>query len=464
MKNKKKRILLKAFRIQLWITTLVFLAYLLVAFGNGENFFADDFKNKKEVAGSVVSAMIKIFGTPNQPVVTGAAHCDANSFSYVRLDWAVEDDATAYDVYRDGQILALDLVDNFYVDLNVVNESSHNYYVVARGPAGQATSEEIVVLIQACEPQLVPFVKVNVFNGKNIQDTNQLIETKNRKPYFGGVTNIENALIEIEIRGESVFYATTRANQNGVWQWSADANFPLGTYVVYVKAINESDNNIFADCFLTFKIRAEEDEEDDNKKAVETSLSPEQRDEGIYKEKEKPFDFDLSLENSVYIKGVDMSDEAYRGESLRVRIAFSQMDIMSGFLEVNYSLLDQNRNVVAKYSDRIKVRDDMIIDKEIILPYNFELGKYNLKISATVDNVTVSHEGYFNLVDRPIVKLGTGAYITYADIVSNLGWLAVVSTLFLGFFSLLAIWEHHLYKRGVFHITEGILKKKGFID
>jgi hypothetical protein len=464
MKSQNKKIVSKIFKIQLWITCLIFLAYLIVAFGKGDNFFANDFKNKKEVAGSVVSAMIKIFGIPGQPILSGQAHCD-DILAYIRLDWPTEEDAITYDVYRNGAVLALDLVDNFYLDGNVQDETSYNYYIIARGPGGQATSQTITVVTQNCNPLINPFVNINVFNGKNIINNDIIIETKNRKPSFGGLTNIENAIIEIEIRGEQIFYTTTNANQNGAWQWLSTINFSKGTYVVYVKAIDPADENIFADYFLSFKIKEDYQDEEDVSERQEiflASLSKEDR--KIYDKQKKPFDFDLSLENNVYIKGVNMSEEAYRGESLQVQLEFAEVSMVNKFIEISYSLMDANRNIVAKYSDKVMIKENMIVNKDILLPYNFELGRYGLKIDATVDEVTVSHEGYFELVDRPILKLGAVGYITYADIVSNLGWLAVFSTLFLGFFSILAIWEHHLYKRGMFHITEGILKRRGFID
>lgn len=465
MEKKRKRVMLKFLKINLWITILFFLAYLLAAFGKGDYFFADDFRNKKAVAGSVVSAMIRIFGVPDAPTITGNYNCSPEGLSSIRLDWTTDEDATHYDVYRDEVLLIFDLTENFYVDQNVADEVSYDYYVVARGPAGSTASVTISIATQRCNSQLIPLVAITTFDGKNVFDDGQQFRTKNRTPGFIGTTNIENALIELEIQGEQSFFATTVANSNGTWYWVPNSNLKYGSYVIYVKAISPSDGSISANCFLFFDIYEDSSSEDEKDKKKETKQSSKaERDDDFYQRKEKPFEFDLSLENSVYIKGVSMDEEAYRGESLKVGLQFSEITMENRFMEISYELIDPERAVVAKYSDRVLMKKNMLINKEIYLPYEFKLGEYRLKINATVDGLTVSHEGYFNLVDRPILRLGAVGYITYADIVENLGWLAIWSTLFLGFFSILTIWEHHLYKRGRFHITESILRKRGLID
>lgn len=463
MRKQNKGKMLKFFKIQLWITTLIFLAYLIVAFGQGENFFVNDLKTKKAVAGSVVTAMIRIFGTPNQPVITIQTGCNNQNNSYIRLDWEIEDDATFYDVCRNGSELAINLVDNFYLDNNVLSGNIYQYSVVARGPAGEATSESFSVRAISCgEPILIPFVRINSFLGKAIDNQGEIIKTEKEKIFFGGVTNIENALIKIEIRGERDIYAETWANQNGFWDWESLVNIPQGFYTVYIRAVSQDNPSIEADCFLSFIIRDKETDEEKDEENIPTYKAIDDYRKS-YPEKQKPFDFDLSMENTIYIKGVSVNEEAYRGENLVVNLEFSDVTLENRPMEVTYILIDPSRKVVSEFTERVVLKKNMILEKNIPLGYEFELGRYNLKINATIDKMTIGHEGFFELKDRPILKIGTGAYITYSDIVNNLGWLAIVSTSFLGFFSILAFWEHHLYERGFFHITEKTLRKRGFI-
>ena len=458
--------MLKILKINIWIGVLIFLTYFIAAFGKGGEFFANDFKNKKAVAGSVVTAMIKIFGTPGIPNLSGNYLCSDEGISSIRLNWIGDDNTTQYDVYRDGVILAFDLTENFYVDLNVDNEASYEYHIVARGPGGSTDSEKLSLSTKKCSPKITPFVEITVFDGKNVFSGSPKQRTKNRTPEIIGTTNIKDANIELEIYGEEYIFASTVANTGGTWHWSPINNLKYGNYVIYVKAISPEDSTINVSSLMFFEIYQEEKESDKDEEKDKKSKPKITNDfETETRPKiEKPFDFDLSLENTVYIKGVSMNEEAYRGESLLVGLQFSEITLENRYMEISYEVIDSKRDVVARYSDRLLMKKDMLVSKEISLPYEFELGRYQLKINATVDNMTVSHEAYFDLVDRPILKIGAIGYMTYADIVNNLGWLAVLSTVFIGFFSILAIWEHHLYKRGRFHITEITLKRRGLID
>lgn len=66
--------------------------------------------------------------------------------------------------------------------------------------------------------------------------------------------------------------------------------------------------------------------------------------------------------------------------------------------------------------------------------------------------------------EKPVIELSSNWSLTYAELLSNLGWAAVIliAILFV-FFGLLAF-EYHLSQYAVLQVTENELKKEGYID
>ncbi|MFA6183669.1 MAG: Ig-like domain-containing protein [Parcubacteria group bacterium] len=466
MKDKKNKIMLKIFKLQLWITILFFLAYAVSIIFGGREVFLSDLINKKKVAGATVSAMVRIFGPPEKPLVSVLAHCNGAGLSVISLNWSNAVDATSYDIYRNGEEIANGLVDNFYLDNNIAEESNYSYYVIARGPAGIATSDTSDVLSQKCVIPEIPFVSIGIFEGKNLSNISGTPTTNNRKPIFSGSTNFENSLVEIKVLGNQSVFSSTQSNQNGFWQWAPLSKLSWGNYIIYVQILDSGNGNVLATNELYFKIKEDKSDGDEKSNSHKQTNNLGEIGFDIFDRTEpsKPFDFDISLENEVFIKGVTMVGEAYRGENIKAIIDFDSVNANNIPIEVSYALMDPDRKIVAQYLDKIILKEGLILEKSIALPFDLKLGKYKLKISTTVNNITVSNESSFILKDRPILKIGANTTISLNDLVSNLGWLAVASTSFLSFFSLLALWEYHLYKRATFHITENILKRKKFIN
>lgn len=471
MKNNKKKNIIKILKIQAWITGLFLVAYLLVlSFGESGVFLAD-LNNKKRVAGAMVSATLRIFGPPEKPIIMGNATCNNEGSSVVNLNWVRVVDATVYDVYRNGELVASGLVDTFFIDRSISNNINYFYYLIAKGPAGEAVSEEVNFLTKNCKPIISPVINVSTFEGKNISG---MPITNSKRPLFQGQTNMPFATVELEIHSDLVIYATIQANANGYWQWSPSADIPYGSHILYVKVVDNNDPTLFASNFLLFTIIKEisaenDDESDEDKELRKTEIYPtaqdiivasSQKDETV-----KPFELNISLENSVYIKGVSVVGEAYRGEDLKTLIEFDSLNMAVGSLiDINYVLIDSSGNTITQYSQQEILKEGLQVERMIPLPQELKLGRYEIEISATVGNMTVSNKSSFILRDRPLLKIGATTYLTYHDLVGNLSWLFIGSTSFLSFFSIAAMREHYLYKRAVFHITEKFLKRRGFIN
>jgi len=479
VKVKGKKII-KIFKIQFWVTVFIFIAYGAVIVIGGKDVFLSELNNKRSVAGASVSALIRIIGPPKKPLISISTACTAQGNSYVDLIWGSDEDSNEYDIYRGGEELMKALNKSSFKDLNVMNNNTYSYYVVAKGSQGTTISDGVSIKTGECPAPIIPKITAEIISGKNVRAEN-ISEISQRKPFFQGKVNIPYAIINLEIHSSQIIYATVRANINGYWQWSSPVDISYGLHTLYIEAIDPNNPNIVASAVVLFDII--KDEEDDKKetekkesqvtKFNEDGFSSEnnfiidsdgKKEKNIQQTGDRPLDFDISLENGSYIRGVNMAEEAYRGESIKATVEFIKMILKDKQANVSYSLINQDNKIVGQYFDEVVLSDGLILEKIISLPLDLELGKYKIRVSVTVDNTTVSQEYYFMVKDKPILKVGANMYISYNDFVSNLGWLFIFSTLFLFVFSCLALWEHHLCKQSLFYITEKFLKRSGFIN
>jgi hypothetical protein len=65
--------------------------------------------------------------------------------------------------------------------------------------------------------------------------------------------------------------------------------------------------------------------------------------------------------------------------------------------------------------------------------------------------------------ELPLIKLGGEKYITYAGIISNLGWITLVLFILLLLWLFMFIREYWMYLHALRYITEQQLEKAGFL-
>lgn len=470
-KGKRKNFVIKILKIQTWITILFIVAYAItLSLGTKENFFTDLY-DKRQVASAMITATMRIFGPPSKVSVSGSVFCDKNGRSAIKLEWPLATDATSYDIWRRGEDLVSGLKDNFFVDINVIAKETYLYKVISSGPAGVSVSDAITVVAKNCTTSGESFVVVNVFEGKNLSQIKGIPSTKNKKPVFQGQTNIPFAIIEAEIHSSNIVYGTTQANVNGYWKWSLPVKISSGLHELRIKAIDPNNPNNIASSYLIFKIVKEGSDEIKDNKVVDDVPGKEDPPNNIQSKletpKEKPFDLDVSVENSagndIRIKSANVYSRVYRGKNIKAKIEFSGSIKENSSIEVNYKLIDSDGEVVTQYSEESILGENLTIEKSIPSSLDLKLGKYKLIISATINDVTVSDESSIFLKEQPLIKINETDYLTYDDLISNLSWLIIGSATILSLFSIATFMELYLCKRAKVHITGRILKKKGFI-
>jgi|GEM_PF-2714020 hypothetical protein len=489
-KNKFGKILKNHFLL----TIAIIVFYISLGCISGWDLLAGDIKNKKQVAGSTVSALMRIIGPPVTPVLSGSSLCSVENEPYILLNWNVDPDADEYDLYRNKELLMTGITDNFWSDPNVSRNKRYTYYLVARGPEGIAVSEELAVTTIKCVAVANPKVWVEKINDKVVDNSGKKPEINLGRPVFIGQTNIVKAKVKLKIVGrEKNFYATTQANDNGYWHWVSPNFFDLGEYNLEMGALDIEDEELFARnslIFLATKKKIDETDDSGDKieevklgeeitaskvqEAVISSKKDKSEDsEEVFQsgvriqsiKEERPFDFELNFSQDlkdIFIKGVTFFGEIFRGEDLQISILFSEATDCNSETRLNYRVISEKREILFEQEEQVEIGPNFKIDRRIELPYSWQTGEYKLQVNVSTEDVAVSNEDYFILRDRPLVQVGP-SYLTYEDVVGKLSWVIIACLTFLFIFIFLTIWEHHLTRRAIMRVTEKILRKKGFV-
>ena len=122
-KNKFGKILKNHFLL----TAAIIAFYISLGYVSGWDLLAGDLKNKKQVAGSTVSALMRIIGPPVTPVLNGNSLCSVENEPYIRLNWNADPDADEYDLYRNKELLMTGITDNFFSDPSVSKNKKYTY-------------------------------------------------------------------------------------------------------------------------------------------------------------------------------------------------------------------------------------------------------------------------------------------------------------------------------------------------
>ncbi|MEF3692127.1 MAG: hypothetical protein V3574_03690 [Candidatus Moraniibacteriota bacterium] len=495
MRKTKKNKFGKILKNHFLLTLAIIVFYIALGSFLGWDLLSADIKNKKQVAGSTVSALMRIIGPPVTPVLSGQSVCSTENEPYIRLSWNADPDADEYDLYRNKELLMTGITDNFWSDLNVSKNKRYTYYLIAKGPEGTAVSDELVVTAIGCISVANPKVWVEKINDKVVDNSGKKPEINPGRPVFIGQTNISRAKMELEIvGGEQTFYATTQANNNGYWHWVSPNFLDIGEYELGMEALDIKDEELFARNSLTFLVTKEREGDEEGlegeiKKAEsEEGLEPQEIEEAIIASKKnkpkeskeiiqieipsqairekKPFDFEVDFSQDlqdIFIEGVIIEEEVFRGEDLEIGIIFSEEMSNDLNAQINYRVISQDGKVLLDQADWVKIGPNLKINRKIEVPYSWQTGEYKLQVNVAVGDTAVSNEDYFILKDRPLMRIGAG-YLTYDEIIGKLSWVIIICLNFLFIFILLAIWEHHLTRRAIIQVTEKVLRRKGFVS
>lgn len=458
--KKKKSALKKIAKWHLLLTIAVLVLYLALGFWLGPGALQKDFEGK--VAGATTFLSVHIAGPPGKPVVTTSTGYE-NGWPYILLNWHFTNDTDSYDVYRNGALLASGFTHNPYQDMSVTPGTTYSYYVVANGPLGSTQSDTAYETAPSDVPPPPPpppedvVCRITTLGNIDLTNFRCLPKAKKKKPVFSGTANVSNAQIQAEIStpsGKRKVISSFLANENGYWSWGVQGQLKKGLKNIYVKATDPNDSTRFGTCSLRFKVSNKGYSRKKMKKctgAVAYHI--------LFVPPSYKFSRPLALQLKNYEKPF------FSGDNIELEADFKDA-FLAGASEqkVNFQLVDFKNNTIYQAEKNKSPDKEGKITESLKIPLYVSSGQYKIIAQMAKGDEIVTAEKDFAVKEKPLIELSSNWSLTYAELLSNLGWAAFIMTaLLLVFFGLL-VFEYHLSQYAVLQVTEKELKKEGYID
>ncbi|MDI6777917.1 MAG: hypothetical protein QMD77_01895 [Patescibacteria group bacterium] len=434
--------------------------YLIAGIVAGPELLRSDLKEKYGRVLGVVSVSVLVRGMPVKPVVAAAPGCD-DAYPYVDLDWGDDLGVDTFDVWRDGEILIAGLSSSSYRDSNVNLATTYSYYVIATGPLGTEQSDDVLALSETeCyippppSPPPPPVIIDHViFDGIDLTNFQCCPKINKTKPVFSGTTNVPRARVAVGIQsGKRSIISTFSANRNGYWSWKSRNKLSKGLKTFYLTIADPDDASRVASTSFQFRIAKRKT----NKKTLTKCMG------GTVLEDITAEIHPFFVNHLTKLAIENQNRTVYAGERLgfslsRFQEDYPQLSTVPNKLEI----LDHQGKPVYEESRKLNAQsggENLGIDEKIAP------GKYKLAANYFGKDLDVSAEDDFEVKEKPVLVLGSGYEITYRQIISNLGWVALVSLGLTGIFLFLLLFEYHLSKGALFQVTESDLEGRGMID
>lgn len=497
--NRKKAVVLESvMRVHGAVTFIILAAYVMLGATIGSSVLRDDIRDKFAAAETLVS--VNVIGLPETPIVDVASDCE-DDVPVARVSWSATAATDYYNISKNGELLVSGLVTAGYIDRMVSPGIYYEYVVTAVGPRGVVSSQPVSADILTCngEPPLpVPAFSVLTIDGKDaILGTG--LTTRDNTPFVAGTVNIANALVQIETLPGPVASSSLSANINGYWEYTVPVELSLGMHEIRIIVRDPFDQNRMTSKTVSFEVLpvavnppsppAQDDDKDKNdgeKKdkadgkdvgvaapgaVTEKPAAGQQPEQGENKEPAPSIELKAPFKISILIE--NRNKIVYEGEELITNYLLKdfQAEIADKTVAFAYDIIDEKGVVVFTTMDTESVSSNYQKRKSIALPENIPFGKYRLRISTRVGGVFVSAESAFSYREMPVIRLGGMISFTYSQIISRLGWIALICLLLLLLiYLLLLLLEYRLYRESKRHITEKnlldekmISKRKGVL-
>ena len=485
MKNKKytthirRHFLRRAAKLHMKIATFMLVLYLVLGALIDPRFLLYDFRQKYSTlaASSNVSVSLRIIGAPQAPILTGTPEFQ-NNILYNQLDWNDPIDATSYDVYRDGILLISGLTNSDYRDTNVQSNIYYTYKVLARGPSGQAYSNEITIHTKQIPLPNNLNCLITTVGGNTFYYNPPLQHTDDHTPPITGTTNIPNALIQVTIEspnGKLVVVGTTYANANGYWSWDCPTSLDDGKNKITATAI-DPNNSLRSFTTSGYFLVNKKPDKTSTKSSNSSTTTPESTTQPTTTENIAPSDIapevsesapapSLMLRTSVGNKDrIVLENEQL---ALSTKLLTSRTFAANEKIDLQYIFTDEKGNIVYQFSEKVTVPSDKIIKKNVEISNLIPEGNYKVLVKMTDNGVLISAEDTFTVKGLYLFSIGS-TRIKMSQVMQSLSWIIIFLFLLAFFFSFLLgleiflvgdrseISEFDLQKRGYFvHVRSG---------
>lgn len=372
------------------------------------------------------------------------------------------------EIYSESLISSLITADeNGYWEWKVPKELDyglHTLYVTVIDPGDDSnfktTRQDFIITGGVAPPPPPPpenvVCRIMTLDKIDLTNFRCLPVTKKKKPVFSGTVNVSNARIQAEISTSSAkrkVISSFSANENGYWSWGVRGQLKKGTKNIYVKATDPNDASRFATCSLRFKIGKAYSRKKMKKCAGAVAYRT------LFVPPGYKFSKSLALQFSNSEKSV------FTGDTIEFEADFKDA-FPSGTSEqkINFQLVDSKNNTVYQVEKNKSPDKNGKISESIKVPLYAGSGRYKVIAQTAKGDELVTVEKDIAVKEKPVIELSSNWSLTHAELLSSLGWIAIVLTTALLIFFGLLVFEYHLSQYAVFQVTEGELKKDGYID
>lgn len=453
-----------------------FLLYIGLSIIYSPDFLFSDIRNKYKVAADgMVTVTAKVLAPPVKPVITGSSRCtNGNLFNII--SWPADENTESFNVFKNGSLLASGISSTQFADNFISTNSSYEYKVAAIGQMGPGVADsDSITIVTPVKCNVIPPALITTANFNSLKGYSKYTTT-NHRPNFSGTSNIPFAIIKIAIHSSQIIFGQTTANVNGYWSWIPPVDISADSHTFFIKAQDPNDPSRVALSSFAFEIKSDENyskttnnsnKQNNSKQTTipaaeqiinqNTESTQNNSSNQVQTERqafeEKTLDFSLVLEKSSIDQGKNLE--------IIIKIDKSDSNDKKSESSINYKIFNSNSEEVLTFTDRKIIGQNDIIAKNITIPKILSQGSYKLQIETGNEKCSVSKDVYFSVKAAPFLNLGGGSVITYPEILSRFGSIALWMIFFLLIWLALFSREYWLYLHSMNNITERHLAKIG---
>ena len=474
---RKKSILKKVRAIHVAVSATLFITYVLMSISYSPEFFFHDLKGKfSALADGVVTVTAKVLAPPVKPVVTLSGACAMGVYT-INLSWPSDENSTSYDISRNGFPLVTGTTFQTYVDSNTAPDTTYSYVVTAHGPMGAGFADSdpaVAVSPTVCgsnsEP---PTITLNPLNPGDPFYT--IVDTT--RPRFSGTTNIPYGIIDLEIHSQQILSGQTIANVNGYWSWDPPLDLANGLHTLFASVQDPLDPSRTVSAQLYFIVNVTVPPSSNSSASNNSSGNGNQHQKQsaasapVSPAPAKPAAPSVANPGEQFVAvPLDFSstlvqDTISQGNPLESIVTLGNMDpsYAGKQAELDYQVYDQKGTLVTAQKNTVTLAPQKKFPAAIALPSYLAPDKYTLKTILHLDPFVIEHENTFSITRAPFLYLGAGTFITYQQLLSDMGTTSLILLLLLLVWLFLFSREYWLSIHALRQITEKSFSKMGFV-
>lgn len=326
------------------------------------------------------------------------------------------------------------------------------------------------------EQELPVWLNINTINDQYLSDLTIPYQFTGQILTFKGQTNVNDAVIFIQLNDQPQIIYTTWANYNGYWEWTTPYSLNLSGYEIYIWAINPASPEITAEIRLEFQIVEQLVPPPPIPPATTTPpivppitppiepptqpptiiIYPKIVPKEIYRTAKEYYNLSIKILNKD--KQIFPKDKiAVQTDLIKLKPKEAQE------LEITYLIKDSQGKIILEEKRHLTLPEATRFTQYFDTYFNIKPGKYFIEARIERDNKIFIANDYFIVNEKPIVFSSYELTITQQKLAKALIVSGFTLLIILIIFALLLINEY-LKSFKEKHISEKDLTKDDYLD